>query len=96
MKTKKTSVVKFARAFAMRRCRLGLVVEEQLIFSLTEDEAKNYETVKEFAQEHNCEVVEVWYREATNWGECKFYKTYNFYPTLTEEQFNRLDMYYNK
>lgn len=92
----KSKVVKFARAFAMHRCKLGLVVEEQLLFALTDDEEKTYELIRNFAEEHKCEVVEVWYREDTRWDECKFYKTYNFYPTLTDEQFNRMDIYAKK
>ena len=85
--------VRFARAFAMRRCKLGLIVEEQLVFSLKEDEQKNYDVVKEFAERQKCDVVEVWYREDDNWDECKHYKTYAFYPTLNGAKFDTLDIY---
>lgn len=94
MKAKKEQrVVKCAQAFGMARTKLGYIVKEQLSFVLSDDEERNVRTVTDFAKEYGCNIVEVWYREDNNWGEVKFYKTYNFYSTLAAETFEKLDIY---
>lgn len=94
MKVKKEQkVAKFATAFGMARTKLGYIVKEQTMFILSDDEEINLAAVTAFAKQNKCNIVEVWFREDNNWGEIKFYKTYNFYSTITSETFDKLDIY---
>lgn len=85
--------VKFAKAFGMKRCKLGYITVETLVFALTEDEPKNEERMAEFAKANKCDLVEVWYREDEKWDEAVFHKTYTFHTTRTESSFSALDIY---
>lgn len=93
MEIKKTKIMKHATAYAMKRCKLGYITKEQLCFILSEDEEKNIETITKFAKEQKSNIIEVWFRESNNWGEIKFYKIYNYYNTITEEQFDTMNIY---
>lgn len=92
-KNKEQKIIKHATAFAMHRCKLGYITKEQLSFILSEDEEKNLEIITTFAKKQKCDIVEIWYREDIKWDEIKFYKIYNFYNNINEEQFANLDIY---
>ena len=90
---KEAKALKFGMAFGMARAKLGYIVKEQLTFVITDDEERNRQIVADFAKQHKCNIVEVWFRTDDNWNEFTFYKMYNFYSTLPTETIDKLDIY---
>ena len=79
-------MLRMGYAFGMARVKGGFYTKEEMIFSLSEDEAVNEQKVKEFAEKHKCELVEVWYRKDIEWDKIQFYKFYNFAPAQIDEK----------
>lgn len=81
--------IKCATAFGMVRTALGYITKEKLIFSLSDDSARNKKTVDDFAKKYGCHLVEVWYRNDNEWGTLIPYKTYTYLHNIDGETFEK-------
>jgi TusA-related sulfurtransferase len=82
--------VKCDDAIGMVRTALGYVKKETLIFILTDDSKATKKLVDEFAKEHGCNIVEVWYRNDNEWDKVIPYKIYNYLPTIDGDKLRKL------
>lgn len=85
--------IKCARAFGMVRTKLGYITKEELTFTLSDDSAKNKQTIDEFAKKHGCIMVEVWYRNDNDWDNVKFYKFFNYHDTINGDTLEKISIY---
>ncbi len=85
--------VRIAYAFGMVRTALGYVTKEELSFVLSDDNKRNKKAVDDFAKEHGCIMVEVWYRNDNEWDKVMPYKTYTYFNTIDSDTLKRLSKY---
>ena len=79
---KENKPIKIGYAIGMARTALGYIRKETMIFSLTDDSKTTKKIVDDFAKEHGCNIVEVWYRVDTEWDKVILYKIYNYLRTI--------------
>lgn len=85
--------IKCARAFGMVRTKLGYITKEELTFTLSDDSAKNKQTIDEFAKKHGCIMVEVWYRNDNEWDTVIPYKIYDYRTKIDGDTLERISIY---
>ena len=87
---KENKPCKIAYAIGMARTPIGYIRKETMIFSLTDDSKSTKKLIDKFAKEHDCNIVEVWYRIDNDWDKVIPYKIYNYLPTIDGDKLDKI------